>query len=203
MRYEEFLKIQIGELLEKGKISLADFPDMDIYMDQAANFMNKKLSLYKSSEKDQVITKTMIGNYVKHNMLPRPSGKKYTKDHMILLTAIYYLKGCFQMDEIESLMKPLIDNYNSEFDEKIDFENIYEGIMVLQENEAQELTAKIKKDIVGIKAHLKETGNSDDDMVELFTMIVSLSMKADMQKYLAHQLLQEYFILPKQPKQKK
>lgn len=200
MRYEEFLKKQIEELLEKGRISSEAFPDMDLYMDQAAGFMNKELSLYKTNEKDQVITKTMIGNYVKHNMLPRPSGKKYTKDHMILLTIIYYLKGCFQMDEIERLMKPLMDNYNSEFDEKIDLKNIYDGIMNLQEAEEKAITEKISKDITGIKRHLKETEFSDDDMVELFMMIVSLSMKADMQKHLAQKLLKEYFIPPKQKK---
>lgn len=200
MRYEEFLKKQIEELIKRGRISSEAFPDMDLYMDQAAGFMNKELSLYKTSEKDQVITKTMIGNYVKHNMLPRPSGKKYTKDHMILLTIIYYLKGCFQMDEIERLMKPLMDNYNSEFDEKIDLKNIYDGIMNIQEAEEKAITEKISKDIIGIKRHLEETEFSDDDMVELFMMIVSLSMKADMQKHLAQKLLKEYFIPPKQKK---
>jgi hypothetical protein len=129
MRYEEFVKNTIEEYVSKGRIKAEDFPDMEIYMDQAETFLNRELGVYKKSEKDKVITKTMIGNYVKHNMLPRPVNKKYSKDHLILLTLIFYLKGTFQMEEIEKIVKPLIDNYNSEFDDKIDLAALYKGIL--------------------------------------------------------------------------
>ena len=194
MRYEEFVKRTIEGFVDKGTISLEEFPDMEIYMDQAETFINKELSVYKKNEKDKVITKTMIGNYVKHNMLPRPSNKKYSRDHLILLTLIYYLKGTFQMDEIEKLMKPLIDNYNSEFDDKINLMNIYDGILAVQETERDTMAQKTREMIENIKYHLKEAELSDDDMLELFMLIVNLSMKADAQKFLAQQLLREYII---------
>lgn len=200
MRYEEFVKNTIDEYVSKGKIDSKAFPDMEIYMDQAETFLNKELEIYKSSEKDKVITKTMIGNYVKHSMLPRPANKKYSKDHLILLTLIYYLKGTFQMEEIEKIVKPLIDNYNSEFDDKIDLEVLYEGILEVQAKEQQSLAKSIGGIIEGSKHHLRETELSDDDMLELFMLIVNLSMKADAQKFLAHKLLQEYILKPKQKK---
>lgn len=200
MRYEEFVKRSIEEFVEKGRVPSKDYPDMDIYMDQAANFMNKELNIYKKSEKDQVITKTMIGNYVKHHMLPRPVNKKYSKDHLILLTLIYYLKGSFQMDEIEKIMKPLIDNYNSEFDEKINLLSLYDGILDVQQNNQNSMAQDTKEVIESIKYNLKEAELSDDDMLELFMLIVNLSMKADAQKYLAQKLFQEYILNPKQKK---
>ncbi|MGI6731818.1 MAG: DUF1836 domain-containing protein [Anaerovoracaceae bacterium] len=196
MRYEEYLKLKIEELAAEGFIPLERFPDLDIYMDQAAAFMNEELKIYKKKKNDQVITKTMIGNYVKHKMLPRPENKKYTRDHMVLLTIIYYLKGSFQMGEIEKLMKPLISNYNSEFDDKINLMSIYEGLSTLQETELQSLLSDTKEDIKTIKHHLSEAELSDDDMVELFMLIVNLAIKADAQKYLAQKLLQEYFMSP-------
>jgi hypothetical protein len=196
MRYEEYLKLKIEELAAEGFIPLERFPDLDIYMDQAAAFMNEELNIYKKKKNDQVITKTMIGNYVKHKMLPRPENKKYTRDHMVLLTIIYYLKGSFQMGEIEKLMKPLISNYNSEFDDKINLMSIYEGLSTLQETELQSLLSDTKEDIKTIKHHLSEAELSDDDMVELFMLIVNLAIKADAQKYLAQKLLQEYFMSP-------
>ncbi|HVI39808.1 MAG TPA: DUF1836 domain-containing protein [Anaerovoracaceae bacterium] len=202
MRYEEFVKNTIDEYISKGKIDANDFPDMEIYMDQAETFLNKELSIYKKSEKDKVITKTMIGNYVKHNMMPRPVNKKYSKDHLIMLTLIYYLKGTFQMEEIEKIVKPLIDNYNSEFDDKIDMTSLYEGILAVQTTEQESLAKSINNMIEESKYHLKETELSDDDMLELFMLIVNLSMKADAQKFLAHKLLQEYILKPKQKKQK-
>ena len=169
-------------------------------MDQAETFMNKELGVYKKDEKDKVITKTMIGNYVKHNMLPRPKNKKYSKDHLIFLTLIYYLKGTFQMEDIEKIVKPLIDNYNSEFDEKIDFAGLYQGIISVQEKEREQMAQNTWQMIESCKYHLKETELSDDDMLELFMLIVNLSMKADAEKYLAHKLLQEYILKPKQKK---
>ena len=202
MRYEEFIKNMLEQYISGGKISGNDFPDMEIYMDQAETFLNRELAIYKKSEKDKVITKTMIGNYVKHNMLPRPVNKKYSKDHMILLTLIFYLKGTFQMEEIEKIVKPLIENYNSEFDEKIDMTALYNGILAVQEKEQELLAQSINGMIEESKHQLKETELSDDDMLELFMLIVNLSMKADAQKFLAHKLLQEYILKPKQKKQK-
>lgn len=202
VRYEEFIKNTIDEFVAKGRIDAASFPDMEIYMDQAETFLNRELAVYKKSEKDKVITKTMIGNYVKHNMLPRPVNKKYSKDHLILLTLIFYMKGTFQMEEIEKIMKPLIDNYNSEFDDKIDLTALYGGILDVQAAEQETLALNIENVIKSSKYHLRETELSDDDMLELFMLIVNLSMKADAQKFLAHKLLQEYILKPKQKKQK-
>lgn len=200
MRYEEFVKSTIEEFLAKGKIDSGEFPDMELYMDQAETFMNKELGIFKKSEKDKVITKTMIGNYVKHNMLPRPQNKKYSREHLILLTMIYYLKGTFQMEEIETIVKPLIDNYHSEFDDKINLLGLYEAILSVQEKE-REKTAQSTWDMIEqCKYQLKESELSDDDMLELFMLIANLSMKADMEKYLAHKLLQEYIVKPKQKK---
>ena len=62
MRYEEFIKHTMDEYVSKGKISANDFPEMEIYMDQAETFLNRELGIYKKNEKEKVITKTMIGN---------------------------------------------------------------------------------------------------------------------------------------------
>lgn len=200
MRYEEFIRHTIDEYVSRGKIKANDFPDMEIYMDQAETFLNRELNIYRKSEKDKVITKTMIGNYVKHSMLPRPINKKYSRDHLILLTLIFYMKGTFQMEEIEKIVKPLIDNYNSEFDDKIDLSSLYEGILEVQASEQEALARNVDAMINDIKYRLKETELSDDDMLELFMLIVNLSMKADAQKFLAHKLLQEYIMKPKHKK---
>lgn len=200
MRYEEYMKNVIEDFLANGTIEESSFPDMELYMDQAAGFMNKKLSIYKADQKDTVITKTMIGNYVKHGMLPRPENKKYSKDHLIILTLIYYLKSTFQMDEIEKLMKPIIENYNSEFDDKIDLGLLYASIANVQEEERKKMAKSSMEDVDNLKHALSHGDLSDDDMLELFALIVNLSMKADFQKHLAQKLLNEYFMKPKKQK---
>lgn len=196
MRYEEFIKNTMEEFEEKGAIHASEFPDLELYIDQAALFMNRSLSVYKDEADDQVITKTMIGNYAKHRMLPRPQNKRYTKDHLIMLTLIFYLKGNFQMDEIELLVKPLIDNYNSTFDDKIDLTQLYDGILSTQERDKENRFQQVADDMEQIKTRLNETIQSDDDVLELFMMITSLCMRADAHRYLAKKLLDEYFVNP-------
>lgn len=196
MRYEEFIKKTMEEFEENGAIHASDFPDLELYIDQAALFMNRSLSAYKNEADDQVITKTMIGNYAKHRMLPRPQNKRYTKDHLIMLALIFYLKGNFQMDEIELLVKPLIDNYNSAFDDKIDLTQLYDGILSTQERDKEMRFQQVADDMEQIKTRLNETIQSDDDVLELFMMITSLCMRADAHRYLAKKLLDEYFVNP-------
>lgn len=166
---------------------------MDLYMDQAALFMNKKLEIYQKSDKEPVMTKAMISNYVKHDMLPKPVKKKYTKDHLAMLTLIFYLKGVLQVQDIESLMKPLIDNYNSEFEEKHDFLKLYGGIEELFSRQRKTIAGEVNQDIDSIKKFLGNYENADDDTAELFMLICLLSMKADVQRFLVQKLLAEYF----------
>ena len=65
-------------------------PDIDLYMDQVTTFMDEHLSFSKRYDEDKILTKTMINNYAKNQLLPPPEKKKYSKDH-ILFIDIYLL----------------------------------------------------------------------------------------------------------------
>jgi|GEM_PF-814337 len=203
MRYEEYIKKAVDEFLQDTGSTTDDFPEFELYMDQAVTFMNKKLGAYKKDDKDILLTRTMVNNYTKHKMIPSPAGKKYTRTHLILLTMIYHLKRSFQMDEIEKLMKPLIDNYNSEFDEKIDFAGIYSGISGVLEPDREALLANVRRDIEAIKTSLNQTEISDDDMLEVFMLITTMAVRANMQRLLAEKLLDEFFVRPSTQRVKK
>ncbi len=203
MRYEEYIKNVVDEFVNGPQTKIDDLPEFELYMDQALTYMNQKLSVFKKDKKDVIMTKTMINNYTKHKLIPAPINKKYSKDHLILLNMIYYLKRSFQMDEIRKLMKPLIDNYNSEFDEKIDFSGIYIGMLEVQKTERENMLKTVRSDIENIKTSLSRVNLSDDDMLEVFMMIMNLVRKADSQRYLAERLLDEYFIKPSTQKFKK
>ena len=52
-----------------------DIPNIDLYMDQITTFMEEQLSACKRYDTDKILTKTMINNYAKNDLLP-PSEKK-------------------------------------------------------------------------------------------------------------------------------
>ena len=95
--------------------SLADFhiprweelPDIDLYLDQTVTLIEKYLNKFigKSENKeDKVITKTMINNYVKQQILEPPVKKKYNKKHIAYLFVICILKQVYSINDIGKLI---------------------------------------------------------------------------------------------------
>ena len=124
MRYEQFAEKTAQEYQKKGLAEGRSIPEIELYIDQMVSCLNSELSLY-AKDGDGPITKGMISNYTKHKMIPGPEGKRYTKDHCIFMLLVYYLKGCFSMDQIQRLMKPLLSNYSSEWDDSLDIQAYY------------------------------------------------------------------------------
>ena len=84
-------------------IKPGDVPNINLYMDQVTTFMYEHLHDTKRTTDDKVLTKTMINNYAKNNLLPSPVKKKYSKEHIYILTFIYYFKNILSIRN--SLMK--------------------------------------------------------------------------------------------------
>ena len=70
-----------------------EIPNIDLYMDQVTTFMEDHLASSKRHPEDKILTKTMINNYAKNHLLPPPVKKKYSKEHLFILTFIYYFKN--------------------------------------------------------------------------------------------------------------
>ena len=202
MRYEEYVNIQLGKLKEGAIIREADMPDIDLYIDQVESFFEKQAGRTDSETAKKFLTKSMINNYAKHDMIPRPEGKKYSRDHMLMIAMVAYLKGTLRMEKIEYLMKPLVENYNSDFDESIDPSVIYEAACRFNQDYAQRMAEDTDSGISEIK-RLFSREDDDDERMEVFTLILSLTMRADMDRYLAERLIEEYFINPENEKPEK
>ncbi len=82
---EERLEDLLSHLNSLGRIHVEDIPKIDLYMDQVTTFMESHLESMKRYPDDKVLTKTMINNYAKNNLLPPPVRKKYTQEHILLL----------------------------------------------------------------------------------------------------------------------
>ena len=94
---EERLQDLFSYLENLSHVKADEIPDIDLYMDQVTTFMDSHLKDMRRHPGDKVLTKTMINNYAKNNLLPPPVKKKYSKDHMLMLVFIYYsviLKNC-------------------------------------------------------------------------------------------------------------
>ena len=171
-------------------VKSGDIPNIDLYMDQVTSFMEKELKSTKRYEEDKILTKTMINNYAKTNLLPAPIKKKYSKEHLLLLTFIYYFKNIISMKDIEMLLTPITERYfNSDGD--VNMTRIYDGVC---EHE-KERTKLMMKDIESLYNNTKETfqdvAEEDQQLLQFFSFICSLSFDVYVKKLLIEKLIDE------------
>ncbi len=78
-----------------------DLPNIELYMDQVINFIEENTSIFSINSKGKIITPSMVNNYVKLNLIPKPIKKRYNKTHLAYLIAISILKHVFTIQEIK------------------------------------------------------------------------------------------------------
>ena len=97
---------------EFPEIRAADIPGIDLYMDQVTTFLQDNLrGLSRDPDGDKFLTKTMINNYVKNKVLFPPVKKKYSREHMMLLIMIYYMKSFLSIGDIRGVTAPLMERF--------------------------------------------------------------------------------------------
>lgn len=109
-------------------VKSSDIPNIDLYMDQVTTFMDKnfrKTTRYPGD--DKVMTKTMINNYAKNDLLPPPVRKKYSREHILVLIFIYYYKGILSISDIQTLLGPVTEKFFHK-DEAFDIQSVYEEV---------------------------------------------------------------------------
>ena len=97
-----------------------ELPNIDLYLDQVVNLINSTLSPYIFLNNDikkeniQVLTKTMINNYVKNNLIEAPEKKLYSKIQLAKLFVICILKQVYSMQDIKTLISISLENTSAE-----------------------------------------------------------------------------------------
>lgn len=178
-------------------IHSGDVPNIDLYMDQVTTFMDAQLSSTKRYEDDKILTKTMINNYAKNNLLPPPVKKKYSREHVLLLIFIYYFKNILSIKDIESLLKPITEKYFHN-DGPMNLTSIYEEICSMEKAQIEPLQEEIKKTYVRSENTFADAPEEDQDYLQLFSFICSLSFDVYIKKNLIEKLIDE--LLDPEPK---
>ena len=196
----EMLKKLMDDLRGITYIKPQDLPNIDLYMDQVTTFMDQHLESTKRYSEDKLLTKTMINNYTKNDLLPSPVKKKYSKDHMVVLIFIYYLKNFMSITDIRSLMHPISELF---FDGKgeISLDEIYEEIYEMEKGQAGIVT----RDIINKAKLAEETfGDIQDDAqreyLRKFAYGCLLSYDIYMKRQMLERLIDENFIDKKDEK---
>lgn len=172
----ELVNNLLKSLSKLDYIKPGEVPNIDLYMDQVTTFMDDHLSDVKRYTDDKILTKTMINNYAKNDLLPPPLKKKYSKDHIYILIFIYYFKNILSISDIEKLLKPLTTDFFGDNADEPTLDKIYETVYSLE----KEQLSYLSKDIYREFKHSQDVFNdvedaNDKDFLQLFSFVAMLS----------------------------
>ena len=173
-------------------IKSADIPNIDLYMDQVTTFMESKLkNTSRNPEADKILTKTMINNYAKNDLLPPPVKKKYSKEHVLMLIFIYYYKSILSINDIQTLLKPISDRY-FQSGEGLDLSDVYEEIFGLEKSQVESMKKDILEKFEISRETFKDAPSEDQEFLQLFSFIGLLSFDVYVKKLLIEKMVDTF-----------
>ena len=188
------LKDFLAQLQEKLKsidyVKTEDIPNIGLYMDQVTTFMDEQLEACKRYDDDKILTKTMINNYAKNNLLPAPEKKKYSKEHVLTLLFIYYFKNLLSISDIQALLNPITDSY---FGNKDDFnmEDVYNEVFHLEKEESGKLLEDLGKKYFIAQHTFEQFPEEDRSFLQKFSFICLLSYDVYIKKMVIESMIDE------------
>lgn len=189
---ENLLKSILESLGRIEHIRLEDIPNIDLYMDQVTTFMDAHLEACKRTDEDKILTKTMINNYTKNNLLPPPDKKKYSKEHMYLLIFLYYFKNVLSISDIQKIFAPLTRMFFNHASKDISLEKIYEEIFKMEKEQTNNLTKDVVRRFKSSQEIFSDaTDEAESDYLSRFAYICMLSFDVYMKKQIIERIIDE------------
>lgn len=188
---------ELRELLERlNKVSYVrpeELPDIDLYMDQVTTFMDQHLESSKRYPEDKLLTKTMINNYTKNDLLPSPDKKKYSKEHMYLLILIYYMKNVLSITDIQAILKPLNERFFGGAGE-VSLDAIYAEILGIQKVQTDAVAKDVIRKYTASQRAFENVGDEgQQDFLRRLSLICLLSFDISMKRQLIEQMIDTEF----------
>ena len=188
---EDLLNSILDSLARIEYIKPEDIPNIDLYMDQVTTFMDKRLrTTTRNPGDDKILTKTMINNYAKNELLPPPEKKKYAKEHMLLLIFIYYYKSILSINDIQALLKPITDKFFKTGD-GFNLESIYNEVFGMEEEQVEILKADVRDKFMRAEETFTDAPKEDQQFLKKFSFICLLSFDVYTKKLLIEKLVDE------------
>lgn len=167
-------------------IKLEHIPNVDLYVDQVVQLFENSYKQTTRNEEEKVLTKTMINNYAKGKLFFPIKNKKYSKEHIILISFIHQLKGALSINDIKSLLDELNQKLMS--DEDFDLDALYNSYLKLTEKNVASFKHNIQNKLEEVK---EEAVARKDEKLEQFLLISSFVTISNLYRRLAEKLVDE------------
>lgn len=189
----------LGSLDRISLIQPEDIPNIDLYMDQVTTFMDSKLRAFmRNTQEEKILTKTMINNYAKNDLIPPPVKKKYSKEHVLLLIFIYYYKSILSISDIQTLLQPITDKYFHKT-EGFRLQDIYSEVRELEFSQIQYLKEDVVQKYERAANSFAQAPEEDSEFLQQFAFICMLSFDVYAKKMMIEKMVDD--MMSKRPQE--
>ena len=199
---KEMMNSIFAKIAELDYIKPDEIPNIDLYMDQVTTFMEENLASTKRHEDDKILTKTMINNYAKNDLLPPPEKKKYSKEHVLTLIFIYYFKSILSISDIQSILNPITDKYFGKGSSEMSLEDIYKEVFGLEHQETLNIMKDLAKKFNTSMKTFEGMEGEDAELLRTFSFICMLSYDVYLKKTIIERIVDQMLHEEKDPSKK-
>ena len=177
----------LNSLPLESNIKLDEVPEIDLYMDQVIQLFESKLSNQKRNDDEKILTKTMINNYAKGKLLLPIKNKKYSKEHIILMSLIYNLKGAL------SIKLSLDKIISKSEDGNYPLRELYSSFLKECANDESNFKIDVSTRFENISNIVDGNEKLDGDFEKKFLLLCSLVNMSNMYRRMSEKLIDEFF----------
>ena len=112
---------------------------------------------------------------------PRRIRKNISREHILILTFIYYFKNILSIKDIETLLKPITEKY-FHTDENLSMTDIYEEICSVQKSRIDSLQEELKTAFARSENSFSKVYDGDKEQLQLFSLLCDLSFDVYVKK---------------------
>ena len=123
--------------------------------------------------------------------MPPPIKKKYSKEHMMILIMIYYLKGILSFHDIQEVLDPITKKYFGS-EESFNLEAIYKEAFNIEDIQKDAVKEDISENIKRAMTMFTDAPEEDRDFFTMFALVVQLGFDVYVKRLLIEKLIDSY-----------
>lgn len=180
------LEETLDHLVLDKHVQVEQLPDLDLYMDQVIQLFELTYKELKRDEKEKIMTKTMINNYAKGALLFPSKNKRYSKEHVMIISLIYEMKGALALKDIK---KTLEQAEVTQTNDKSSIQLLYRDYLSLAEKNAAATKESMKEQVKTLEDVIET--KSSDIYVQQVLLILSFIHQSNLYRKAAEKLIDE------------
>ena len=133
----------------------------------------------------------MVNNYAKGKLLMSIKNKKYSKEHLILMSLIYNLKGGLSISDIKSSLNKIVKTFES--GEEYPVRELYTLYLKQYNEDIKDVEKTIQEKFNNIEGIMNSENIEDEEFQKNFLLLSSFINMSNMYRRMGEKLIDEYF----------